>query len=80
MRRDLRECWDELVEHVFAQYRAYNFSVFLNFYHDFEERTLRLRISGPHPDWIVRTVADEELRSGDLRGIAVATFEEMRSA
>ncbi len=80
MRDDLRACWDRLVEHVLAEYRASHESVLLNFYHNFEERTLRLRVTGPSPDWVVRRVSDEELRSGDLRGIAAATYAETRSA
>ncbi len=72
----LRASWDELVDHVVAAYRACAKSVFLNFYHDFADRTMRLRVSGQEPDWVIRHVSDDELRSADLRCIAAQVFAE----
>ncbi len=79
MPEDLKTHWDELVEYVVREYRANNQSVFLNFYHNFKDRTLELRISGLQPDWVVRRVSDDELRSGNLRTIAADLYAEARS-
>ena len=75
---DLRSRWDELTDHILAAYRSNHQSILLNFYHNFHERTIQLRAAGPDEGWVLHTLTDEELRSGDLRAIAHATYEETR--
>ncbi len=70
----LRARWDKLVDHVFLVYHAHQENTLLNFYHDFEQRTLRLRAVGLPEDWVVHRLSDDELLLGDLAAIAVAMF------
>jgi hypothetical protein len=74
----LRSRWNKLTHQILAAYRCNDQSSLLNFYHNFYERTIRLRAAAPDKGWVRRTLSDEELRSGDLRAIAYATYEEAR--